>query len=64
LDTQIWEIDETKGMLRTFKGSYSQYHQQRLAEQLVEKEAAGRENQSKRSFEKAAVSAERQKQNG
>ncbi|MGE5124000.1 MAG: ribosomal protection-like ABC-F family protein [Acidobacteriaceae bacterium] len=39
LATQIWEIDETKGILRTFKGSYSQYYLQREAELLAEKEA-------------------------
>ena len=41
LATQIWEIDEAKGILRTFKGSYSQYHLQREAEQAAEKEASG-----------------------
>jgi ATP-binding cassette subfamily F protein 3 len=38
LASQIWEIDEAKGILRTFKGSYSQYHLQREAERLAEKE--------------------------
>jgi ATP-binding cassette, subfamily F, member 3 len=42
LATQIWEIDETKAILRTFKGSYSQYHLQQEEERLAEKEA--REN--------------------
>ncbi len=41
LATQIWEIDEAKGILRTFKGSYSQYHVQREAEQAAEKQASG-----------------------
>jgi ATP-binding cassette subfamily F protein 3 len=41
LATQIWEIDEGKGILRTFKGSYSEYHQHLMAEQMVEKETAG-----------------------
>jgi len=41
LATQIWEINEAKGILRTFKGSYSQYHLQREAEQMAEKEASG-----------------------
>ncbi|MFZ2097513.1 MAG: ABC-F family ATP-binding cassette domain-containing protein [Anaerolineales bacterium] len=41
LATQIWEIDEEKGILRTFKGSYSQYRIQREAEKLAEKEADG-----------------------
>ena len=40
LATQIWEIDEENGILRTFKGSYSQYHQQQVAGQLVEKDVA------------------------
>ena len=39
LATQIWEIDEEKSILYTFKGSYSQYHLQREAERLAEKEA-------------------------
>jgi ATP-binding cassette subfamily F protein 3 len=39
LATQIWEIDEAKSLLRTFKGSYSQYHQQLEAERLALKEA-------------------------
>jgi ATP-binding cassette subfamily F protein 3 len=40
LATQIWEIDEAAGILRTFKGSYSQYHLQHEAERLAEKEAS------------------------
>ncbi len=40
LATQIWEIDEEAGILRTFKGSYSQYHLQREAELLAESEAS------------------------
>ncbi len=39
LATQIWEIDEARGVLRTFKGSYSQYHQQLEDERLAVKEA-------------------------
>jgi ATP-binding cassette subfamily F protein 3 len=39
LATQIWEIDEAEGILRTFKGSYSQYRLQREAELQSEKEA-------------------------
>jgi ATP-binding cassette subfamily F protein 3 len=38
LATQIWEIDEDKVILHTFKGSYSQYHLQREAERVAEKE--------------------------
>jgi ATP-binding cassette subfamily F protein 3 len=41
LATQIWEIDEDRGILRTFKGSYSQYHLQQEAEQAAEKETSG-----------------------
>jgi ATP-binding cassette subfamily F protein 3 len=39
LATQIWEIDEVQGILRTFKGSYSQYHAQLEAERMAELEA-------------------------
>jgi ATP-binding cassette subfamily F protein 3 len=39
LATQIWEIDEAQGILRTFKGSYSQYHAQLEAERMAELEA-------------------------
>ncbi len=39
LATQIWEIDEAKGLLHTFKGSYSQYHQEQEAQRLLEKES-------------------------
>ncbi|NJD59019.1 MAG: ABC-F family ATP-binding cassette domain-containing protein [Anaerolineae bacterium] len=39
LATQIWEIDEAKGILRTFKGSYSQYHLQLEAERLAQQAA-------------------------
>jgi ATP-binding cassette subfamily F protein 3 len=39
LATQIWEIDEQKGILRTFKGSYSQYHHMLEAERLVAQES-------------------------
>jgi ATP-binding cassette subfamily F protein 3 len=41
LATQIWEIDEGKGILHTFKGSYSQYHQQLVMVQQAEKEVVG-----------------------
>jgi ATP-binding cassette subfamily F protein 3 len=37
LATQIWEIDEEKGALRVFKGSYSEYYQQKENERLVKK---------------------------
>jgi len=39
LATQIWEIDEGKGILSTFKGDYSQYRAYKEAELLAEKEA-------------------------
>jgi ATP-binding cassette subfamily F protein 3 len=37
LATQIWEIDEEKGVLRDFKGSYSEYYQQKESERLAKK---------------------------
>jgi ATP-binding cassette subfamily F protein 3 len=58
LATQIWEIDETKGMLRTFKGSYSQYHQQLEVEYLAEKEAREGVSEVKEPPKKPIVSAE------
>ena len=63
LATQIWEIDEEKGILRTFKGSYSQYHQQQEAERLVEKEIGGTKLHGSEVPKRPKVSAEdRQKQ--
>jgi len=63
LATQIWEIDEDKGILRTFKGSYSQYHQQQEAERLVEKETGGTKLHGSEVPKRPKVSAEdRQKQ--
>ncbi len=58
LATQIWEIDETKGILRTFKGSYSQYHLQQEAELLAEKEARGNNDVVKELPRKPVASAE------
>ena len=58
LATQIWEIDEAKGILRTFKGSYSQYHLQREAEQAAEKEASGSNLGVAEPIRKPQVSAE------
>jgi ATP-binding cassette subfamily F protein 3 len=58
LATQIWEIDESKGILRTFKGSYSQYHLQHEAERLAEKEAIGDSSVVKELPRKPIVSAE------
>jgi ATP-binding cassette subfamily F protein 3 len=37
LATQIWEIDEEKGILRVFKGTYSEYYQQKECERLARK---------------------------
>ncbi len=58
LATQIWEIDEDKGILRTFKGSYSQYHQQQEAEHLAEKEASDENVPVRELPRKPAISAE------
>jgi ATP-binding cassette subfamily F protein 3 len=63
LATQIWEIDEEKGILRTFKGSYSQYHQQLEAERMAEKESGSNKPQVNQTQKKSLVSAdERRKQ--
>jgi ATP-binding cassette, subfamily F, member 3 len=63
LATQIWEIDEDRGILRTFKGSYSQYRQEREAEHLKEKEAGENKIQGKESPKKTRLPArERQRQ--
>jgi ATP-binding cassette, subfamily F, member 3 len=58
LATQIWEIDEDNGILRTFKGSYSQYHLQREAEQAAEKETRGNNPVVTEPSRKPKVSAE------
>jgi ATP-binding cassette subfamily F protein 3 len=58
LATQIWEIDEARGILRTFKGSYSQYHLQQEAERLAEKEVRGEDTVVKELPRKPSVSAE------
>jgi len=58
LATQIWEIDEAKGILRTFKGSYSQYHLQREVEQAAEKEASGSNLGVTEPIRKPQISAE------
>jgi ATP-binding cassette subfamily F protein 3 len=58
LATQIWEIDEKKGLLRTFKGSYSQYHQQQMDEQMAEKEASGSKTHTSVSTKRPQVSSE------
>ncbi|OGO25537.1 MAG: hypothetical protein A2136_02085 [Chloroflexi bacterium RBG_16_54_11] len=58
LATQIWEIDEDKGILHTFKGSYSQYHQQQEAERLSEKGARAEKSQARETPKPARVPAE------
>jgi ATP-binding cassette, subfamily F, member 3 len=63
LATQIWEINEDMGTLRTFKGSYSQYRQEREVERLKEKEAGENKIQVKESPRKTRLPAgERQRQ--
>jgi ATP-binding cassette subfamily F protein 3 len=47
LATQIWEIDEEKNLLRTFKGSYSQYHQQLEIDRLVTQESSANQVHAK-----------------
>jgi ATP-binding cassette subfamily F protein 3 len=61
LATQIWEIDEEKSILHTFKGSYSQYHQQDLDEQLAKKETSGSKIQPVERPKKTRVSADDRK---
>ncbi|OGO60298.1 MAG: hypothetical protein A2032_02620 [Chloroflexi bacterium RBG_19FT_COMBO_49_13] len=58
LATQIWEIDEEKGILHTFKGSYSQYHIEQEAARLAEKEASGSKTHLRKSTRRLQVSAE------
>jgi ATP-binding cassette, subfamily F, member 3 len=58
LATQIWEIDEAKGILRTFRGSYSQYHMQREAERLADKEANQKSQSLSETTRKPRTSAE------
>lgn len=40
LATQIWEIDEAKGVMHVFKGSYSQYKAEQEAQRQAEKALA------------------------
>jgi ATP-binding cassette subfamily F protein 3 len=62
LATQIWEIDEDKGILRTFKGSYSEYHQLQAAELIAAKETAGgKANESEAPKKPRASAEDRQK---
>lgn len=52
LATQMWDIDEQKGILHTFKGDYSHYRLQQEADMQAEKEAGERKDKG-RSTEKA-----------
>jgi ATP-binding cassette subfamily F protein 3 len=61
LATQIWEIDEEKEVLHTFKGSYSQYHLQQEAVRLAEKELAGNVVLNVKIIKKSATSVEDRK---
>ncbi len=62
LATQIWEIDEDKGILRTFKGSYSEYHQLQAAELIAAKgTAGGKANESEAPKKPRASIEDRQK---
>jgi ATP-binding cassette subfamily F protein 3 len=58
LATQIWEIDEAQGILRTFKGSYSEYHLQQDAERMAETEVSGNNSGKAEPIRKPRVSAE------
>jgi ATP-binding cassette, subfamily F, member 3 len=58
LATQIWEIDEDKGILRIFKGSYSEYHQLQAAELIAVKETAGGKSNESEAPKKPRASAE------
>jgi ATP-binding cassette subfamily F protein 3 len=58
LATQIWEIDEVRGILRTFKGSYSQYHQMMETERLVLQETEKNTAPVKKVTRKPRTSAE------
>jgi ATP-binding cassette subfamily F protein 3 len=58
LATQIWEIDEEKGILRTFKGTYSQYHLQQEAEYEAEKLAADSRPKVRETVQKPRASPE------
>lgn len=58
LATQIWEINEDQAILRTFKGSYSQYHQQLEVEHLAEQEIREKEQPTRETVRKPASSPE------
>ncbi len=58
LATQIWEIDEVKTALRTYKGTYSQYHQELEAARQAEKEPDGDDATVKSTVRKPGSSAE------
>ena len=58
LATQIWEIDEEKGILRTFKGTYSQYRVQQDAEREVEKSTGEKHPKLRDTVQKPHTSSE------
>jgi ATP-binding cassette subfamily F protein 3 len=58
LATQIWEIDEARGFLRTFKGTYSQYHQMVEAEQIATQQTDKRAAPVKQASRKPSVTSE------
>lgn len=61
LATQIWEIDEAKAILRTFKGSYSEYHLQLEAERVAEQEAKGNTSTTREAVGKPVSTLEERK---
>ena len=58
LATQIWEIDEEKEILRTFKGDYSHYRLQQEAERLAEKDATESKSKKQKLHKTPPVSAD------
>ena len=61
LATQIWEIDEANSILRTFKGSYSLYSQQKEAERMANKGHIENKDVSKVPIRKPQTSANEKK---
>jgi len=61
LATQIWEIDEEKAILRTFNGSYSQYHQMLEAERIAMQETISITTPVKEAPRKPSVTAEQKR---
>jgi ATP-binding cassette subfamily F protein 3 len=58
LATQIWKIDEQKGILRTFKGSYSRYHQVLEAQKQEAQESSTHESPVRELRQKLSASAD------